>query len=159
MNDYTHPSRYLPFALAIFLVGCQASEAPPPVTTASTTAGAAATSCPATTFEGFLKPFMDDVAVQKRYIAEPLESDTIDPNAEPEPAPVKKMLRKDQVSFPLMPGTARQHTDGLVLKTSAEGGAGYAVELAKPDTDYQMTFHFRSAEGCWQLYRTEDDSL
>jgi hypothetical protein len=164
----------LPLAFTALLAACQSPEAPTPsaapapvpaapTTAASALANPAATNaagaCPASTFDGFLPAFMDDVSVQKRYAADPLESDTIDPNAEPEPAPVKKMLTKAQVTFPVMPDSARQKKDGLVLKRSPEGDGGFAVELAKPDTDYQMTFHFRSAEGCWQLYRTEDDSL
>ncbi|WP_331646027.1 hypothetical protein [Luteibacter sp.] len=162
----------LPLAFVALLAGCQSSEVPTPAAAAapaspSTSVNAltapapenAANVCPANTFDDFLPKFSDDVSVQKRYIVDPLESDTIDANAEPEPAPVKKMLTKDQITFPVMPDSARQHKDGLVLKKTPEGDAGFAVELAKPDTDYQMTFHFRSAEGCWQLYRTEDDSL
>jgi len=161
-----------PLALAALLAACQSSEAPapsatpaPPQATAASRAQAdraithSVDACPAPTFDGFLPKFMDDVSIQKQYTADPLESDTIDPNADPEPAPVKKMLTKDQVTFPVIPDSARQKKDGLVLKQSPEGDGGFAVELAKPDTDYQMTFHFRSAEGCWQLHRTEDDSL
>jgi hypothetical protein len=31
--------------------------------------------------------------------------------------------------------------------------------MHKPDTGYQITYFFRKAGGCWQLYRTKDDSL
>jgi hypothetical protein len=157
-------------AATTLLAACDSSQPPapaatpaaastPPQATAPAVAAGPSNTCPAPTFDGFLKQFTDDPAVQKRYIADPLESDTVDANAEPEPAPVKKMLPKAEVTFPVIPDSARQGKDGLVMKKTAEGDTGYAVELAKPDTDYQMTFHFRSADGCWQLVRTEDDSL
>jgi hypothetical protein len=161
----------LTFAVAATLAACNSSQPPAPEATpaaaaatapqaaASAVAAGPSNTCPAPTFDGFLKQFTDDPAVQKRYIADPLESDTVDANAEPEPAPVKKMLPKAEVTFPVIPDSARQGKDGFVMKKTAEGDTGYAVELAKPDTDYQMTFHFRSADGCWQLVRTEDDSL
>ncbi|KJV29136.1 hypothetical protein VI08_16255 [Luteibacter yeojuensis] len=157
-------------ALTTLLAACDSSQPPAqaaapaaaataPQAAAPAVAAGPSSTCPAPTFDGFLKQFTDDPAVQKRYIADPLESDTVDANAEPEPAPVKKMLSKAEVTFPVIPDSARQGKDGLVMKKTAEGDTGYAVELAKPDTDYQMTFHFRSADGCWQLVRTEDDSL
>ncbi|UPG95808.1 hypothetical protein [Luteibacter aegosomatissinici] len=148
------------------LAACQPSQGPsapaptsPPPSAAAVVPGAPVTACPATTFDGFLTKFTDDLAVQKRYVANPLESDTVDANAEPEPTTVKKMLTKGEVVFPVIPSSSMQGKDGLVLKQTPEESGGFAVELAKPDTDDQMTFHFRPADGCWQLYRTEDDSL
>ena len=55
----------------------------------------AAPACPARDFPGFLAAFADDVAVQKAFVAVPLRSDTIDPEAEPEPKPVTTMLGAD----------------------------------------------------------------
>lgn len=122
-------------------------------------AWAASGTCPATTPAAFVKRFMDDTAIQEQFTSDPLQAQTIDANAEPEPAPVTQNLPKDRFKFPIMPSTDRAAADHLVLKQTLDAKGGFAAELAKPGTDYQMTFRFRAANGCWELYRTEDDSL
>lgn len=122
------------------------------------TAGKPTTTCPAPTFDGFFKRFADDVALQKIYVTDPLQSDSIDPNAEPEPATVTKSVAKASLSYPLMPDTATQTTNKLVVTTHHDA-SDISVQITKPDTDDQRVFHFRPTDGCWTLYRVEDQSL
>lgn len=158
---------------AALLAACGPSSPPPPQAsspvTASTAASAttaaspavgsaSATTCPAESFDQFLPLFENDVNVQKAYVTDPLQSDSVDPNADPEPKPVSKSLPKDQVTFPIMPSQADQAKDGLTAKRTDTSATDVAVKLVKPDTDYQMTFFFRK-DDCWHLYRVKDDSL
>lgn len=147
------------------LSGCEvASRSPPaaPASQAATPAAAAAPAqagiaCPSQDFDAFLKAFADDVDVQKAYTQRPLRSDSIDPDASPEPKPVSVMLDGDGLQFPIMPSSQQQKQDGLSLSLSELNG-DKEVMLAKPDTDYQLSFFFRKGE-CWTLYRKRDDSL
>jgi hypothetical protein len=127
-------------------------------TIAPLAAPAVATACPAESFDQFLPLFQNDINVQKAYVTDPLQSDSVDPNADPEPKPVSKSLPKDQVTFPIMPSQADQTKDGLTAKRTDASATEVAVKLVKPDTDYQMTFFFRK-DDCWHLYRVKDDSL
>ncbi|SEO82468.1 hypothetical protein SAMN02800692_2373 [Luteibacter sp. UNC138MFCol5.1] len=149
-------------AAGFLLVGCDATP-PAPTVPAPVTADSAASSasgastCPAT-FDAFLTAFENDVAVQKNAVTDPLQSDSVDPNADPEPRPVTKMLAKGAVTFPVMPDSARQTKDGLVATRTEISPTEVSIKLTKPDTDYQTTFFFRK-DDCWHLYRVKDDSL
>jgi len=101
---------------------------------------------------------MNDVEVQKAFVTDPLQSDSVDANAEPEPKPVSKMLGRAEITFPVMPSEQQQAKDGLKLTKNDISATEVSVKLAKEDTDYQMSFFFRK-DGCWHLYRTKDDSL
>lgn len=118
----------------------------------------AAPSCPSQDFGTFITAFTDDVQIQQAFVHDPLESETVDVNADPEPKPVTRTLHKAELSFPLMPSTKEQTHVGLKRTISAIGPGEMQVKLAKDDTDYQLTFLFRN-EGCWTLYRKQDDSL
>lgn len=151
----------VPFVLAaVLLVACD--KAPPPTTPAAdkpiAPATASAPRCPAEAFDRFLPLFENDVAVQKAYVTDPLQSDSVDPNADPEPKPVSKSVPRAEVAFPVMPSQAQQTKDGLIATQTADGPTEISVKLVKPDTDYQMTFFFRK-DDCWHLYRVKDDSL
>ncbi|PXV59807.1 hypothetical protein SAMN04487785_101222 [Dyella jiangningensis] len=98
------------------------------------------------------------MAIQKSFTRDPLESETVDANAEPEPKPVTKMLHAAELKFPLMPNAEQQARDELKRTITAIGPEEMQLKLAKEDTDYQMTFVFKK-EGCWMLYRKQDDSL
>lgn len=133
------------------------AAAPSVTAPAAAPANAAAIACPSQDFSVFLKAFTDDVEVQKAHTQRPLQSDSIDPNADPEPKQVTAMLDGDALRFPVMPNTQTQKNDGLVLSQTELNG-DKQVMLAKPDTDYQLSFFFRKGE-CWTLYRKRDDSL
>jgi hypothetical protein len=154
-------------AMLVWLGGCEvasrspgasapADEAAAPAKTV-VAAGKTGVACPSQQFDAFLAAFMDDVAIQKAFTASPLRSETVDANADPEPRPVTTMLDGTALRFPVMPGVQQQQRDGLVLSQTELNG-DKEVMLAKPDTDYQMSFFFKKGE-CWTLYRTRDDSL
>lgn len=146
-------------AFTLLLAGCDkappTADAPPAAVTAATHP---ATQCPAATFDDFLPLFENDVAVQKAYVADPLQSDSVDANAEPEPKPVSKMLGKAEITFPVIPSQAEQAKSGLAGARTDTSPTEVVLKLAKPDTDYQMSFFFRK-DDCWHLYRVKDDSL
>jgi hypothetical protein len=152
----------LPFLLAaVLLTACDKAPTPtatPAAARSAASATSSAPSCPAEHFDRFLPLFENDIAIQKAYVTYPLQSDSVDPNADPEPKPVSKSLAKAEVTFPVMPSQADQTKDGLVATQTASGPAEVAVKLVKPDTDYQTTFFFRK-DDCWHLYRVKDDSL
>lgn len=135
-----------------------ASVASTPPAATSSTAPAASPTCPAEDFASFLPKFMDDVATQRAFVTDPLQSDSVDANAEPEPKPVSKMLGRAEIAFPVMPSEQQQAKDGLKLTKNEISATEVGVKLAKEDTDYQMSFFFRK-DGCWHLYRMKDDSL
>ena len=114
--------------------------------------------CPSTSFDGFLKAFVERIDVQKEFSVEPLESQTVDATAEPEPALVTKMMTADELQFPLIPSEHQQTKDGLKMRQSVLENGDTKVTLAKEDTDYQMSFYFRKNE-CWQLFRIRNESL
>lgn len=143
------------------LAGCDRSAGPTTTTAAATSSQAAAppaAHCPADAFDRFLPIFENDLAIQKAYVTDPLQNDSVDPNADPEPKPVSKSIPRAEVAFPVMPSQAQQTKDGLVATQTADGPTEISLKLVKPDTDYQMTFFFRKDE-CWHLYRIKDDSL
>jgi hypothetical protein len=118
----------------------------------------AAPACPSPSFDGFLKAFIESVEVQKTFSAEPLESQTVDATAEPEPALVTKMLSAAELQFPLIPSEQQQTKEGLTMRQSVLESGDTKVTLAKEDTDHQMSFYFRKNQ-CWQLFRIRNESL
>lgn len=152
----------LPLLLAMLvLTGCDKSAAPtatPAAAASSPTAATSVPNCPAEAFDRFLPLFENDVAVQKAYVTDPLQSDSVDPNADPEPKPDSKSIPRAEVAFPVMPSQAQQTKDGLIATQTTGGPTEISVKLVKPDTDYHVTFFFRKND-CWRLYRIKDDSL
>ena len=148
--------------MAALLGACKATpqqnsvDAQPAVTIPAPTSGALA--CPSPSFDGFLKAFMESVEVQKSFSAEPLESQTVDATAEPEPALVTKTLTAAELQFPLIPSEQQQAKEGLTMRQSVLENGDIKVTLAKEDTDYQMSFYFKK-ESCWKLIRIRNDSL
>lgn len=151
-------------AMSVLLGACKATpqqNAPDtgPAVVTSTPAPISATSaCPSPDFGSFLKTFMGDVEIQKKFSAEPLENQTVDATAEPEPALVTKMLTATELQFPLIPSEQQQASEGLKMRQSTLENGDTKVTLAKEDTDYQMSFYFKK-EGCWKLIRIRNDSL
>lgn len=114
--------------------------------------------CPAQAFDTFLAAFANDVEVQKNFVTQPLQNESVDALAEPEPKPITKILNFVELHFPLMPSLQQQTHDGLKLIQTPSSNGEMEVKLIKPDTDYQLLFFFRN-DGCWKLYRMRDDSL
>ncbi|MFK3649770.1 hypothetical protein ACI2IY_15250 [Lysobacter enzymogenes] len=160
-------TRWIAGLLLVALSGCEVASNSPPAAAAAeqaapkkaepAAAATPATACPSQDFDAFLSAFADDIEVQRAFTQRPLRSETVDANADPEPKPVTAMLDGDAIKFPLMPSRVKQQADGLVLSQTELNG-DKQVLLAKPDTDYQLSFFFRKGE-CWTLYRMRDDSL
>lgn len=156
--------RILALAALLALAGCDMASNSSPAAAAqekpsapAPAPAATATACPSQDFGAFLAAFADSAQVQRAFTARPLRSESVDANADPEPKPVVAMLDGDALTFPLMPSREKQQADGLVLSQTELNG-DKQVMLAKPDTDYQLSFFFRKGE-CWTLYRMRDDSL
>lgn len=161
-------SKLLPASLLLCLTlsACNAGGQSPDTATAATPAKpstthapiAATPACPSQDFDQFLTAFASDVEVQKAHVAIPLESETVDANAEPEPRPVVKRLALADLKFPLLPSPQQQARERLELAKTITDAKHIEIKLAKPDTDYQMVYLFQN-DGCWKLSRMRDDSL
>lgn len=118
----------------------------------------ATAACPYKNFDQFLAAFANSIEVQKTHVVLPLESQTVDALAEPEPRPVIKMLGFADLTFPLMPTPEQRTLHGLKQTQTITDATHVEVKLVKPDTDYQLVYLFWN-DGCWKLYRMRDDSL
>ena len=96
--------------------------------------------------------------MQVAFTQYPLLEQRLDINAEPEPKPVVRKLRRDQVSFPVFPNEAERRKQSLVLRIDEKKSNHVKLTLVKEDTDYQVNYFF-SRDSCWRLKRIEDRSL
>lgn len=121
-------------------------------------ASAAGPACPSTDLDTFLKAFIDDVAVQRAFTAQPLRDQSVDNTAMPEPRPVTQMLSGPALHFPVMPTRSERATLGLEARWLERGDQQAVLRLLKEDTDLQIDYVFRK-QGCWQLVERIDHSL
>jgi hypothetical protein len=151
-------------ALGAMACGCDVAPAgrqvpPRRDTTAVPPAAADRTACPGREFGVFLAAFAEDPALQHRFTQYPLAYVTVDDGPD-EPTPVERWLPADSVTEPLFLSAADRVRDTLEMQIDSGDAGRRIVVLAKPDTDYQMTYTFaRRADGCWQLTRYHDQSL
>lgn len=160
-------------ALSLALAACSAqappaaSAAPESPATASATAPAAAAStapasatsagCPDADFPAFLKRFSAEIAVQEKATADPLTMIQIDPEAQPEPAPVTREVPLAQVKWPVIPDLAAVRSSGREVVVSQQGD-GQQVLVRTPDTGDQQVYHF-AQRPCWTLIKVDDQAL
>ena len=85
----------------------------------------------------------------------PLQQQRLDANAEPEPKSVVQKLRRNQVSFPVMPNEAKRKKQSFVFRIEEKMPTHVKLTLVKSDTDYQINYFF-SLNSCWRLERIED---
>lgn len=116
--------------------------------------------CPSQDFDAFVLAFQEDAATQQAFTVRPLESVTIDGNADPEPAPVTEMLDGDKLTFPLIGNAAMQAKEGLKSETTTVG-SDQELKLFVPDTGIQIRYLFRKrADGsCWELHKMANDTF
>lgn len=114
--------------------------------------------CPAQELNAFVSAFADRVELQKQFTAQPLQMDSLDATAEPEPRQMSREVLGDEIPFPVMPNTAQQRKQGLEMEVGQVRDGEAEVVLQKPDTGYRLSFLFRK-DACWTLYRVSDDSL
>jgi len=145
----------------VLLAACESQgaasrpEISPPEVASAKYDSPAGVACPSRDFPAFLDAFVDSTEIQQAFTTKPLQVDSLDSNAEPEPEVVSTMV--SDVTFPVIPSKEEQTSEGMLL--SVERAVDDAiVTLEKPDTDYQVRYHFR-IEKCWLLVRKEDKSL
>lgn len=118
---------------------------------------AAGSACPSTDFPTFLARFADDPTLQREFVSDPLQSDSLDTEADPEPKPVSRQLSKAEVSVPLMP-TLQEQSDWHLQHHVEIKGNEAQLTLRGEDSDYLLNLYFRLSD-CWRLYRVQDESL
>ena len=116
------------------------------------------TTCPDADFAAFLKRFEGSVAVQRTSTADPLTMESIDGDAEPEPAQVTKQVPLAEVEFPVLFGPDKRAAEGLQETVTELGPSQREVRHAVPDSGVQVRFTF-SADPCWRLVKVSDDTF
>ncbi|MCI2246837.1 DUF4348 domain-containing protein [Xanthomonas sp. PPL568] len=149
-------------SLAAALVACKAHPAgsdPATSAPAAPPAPAAATAprCEDADFDAFLERFSADIAVQEKATANPLTMIHIDPDAQPEPAPVSRNVPLAEVEWPVIPNldAARKGEREVVVTQNAEGRQ---VVVRTPDTGDQQIYQF-AQRPCWTLVHVDDQAL
>lgn len=125
--------------------------------TATSQASSVSVHCPADKFKSFFDAFSENIQLQKQVTQFPLEK-LIVIDADPEPRPVVKRLKKNQITFPVIPNLLERKNKGLSVRLETSGSNQAKAILFKEDTDYQVIFFF-TRNGCWKLNKIEDWSL
>ncbi|AJC47604.1 hypothetical protein SB85_11240 [Xanthomonas sacchari] len=81
----------------------------------------------------------------------------IDPDAQPEPAPVTRSVPLAEVEWPVIPNldAARKGGREVVVTQNAEGRQ---VMVRTPDTSDQQVYQF-AQKPCWTLVRVDDQAF
>lgn len=150
--------KWIAGVLMTLMTACNAAQGPEVAeASAPSLVAMASPRCPAQEFNRFLEVFVDSIEVQRAFTVLPLQSDSVDAEAEPEPRVVTKMLSDSELQFPVIPSTQQQLQQALAM-SSHVSGRDMVVKLTKPDSDYQMSYYFRH-DACWMLYRKSDESI
>lgn len=152
--------------LSLALAACSA-QAPPaasgaptaaaPATTVAAAAPAPAASCPDADFSAFLKRFSAEIAVQEKATADPLTMIQLDPEAQPEPAPVARDVPLAKIEWPVIPNLDAARNGGREVVVSEDAG-GRQVLVRTPNTGDQQVYHF-AQRPCWTLVKVDDQAL
>jgi hypothetical protein len=122
---------------------------------------AAATAC-IPVFEDFLSRFEANRPFQEENIIFPLKHSFVDAATDPEPKVIDKPLSKSEVMkrvttvFPSQKEQKRVPFEKVIKSPEPER---MSVRLQKPDTGYQLIYHFEKRRGCWKLVEFEDPSI
>lgn len=114
--------------------------------------------CQDADFDAFLKRFEASADAQRAATSDPLTMSRIDPDAQPEPAPVSRTVPLVDVEFPVLIGAAARKAEGAVLSVESVAMRQRVVHVGQPDTDAQMRLVF-DAIPCWTLTAVHDDAL
>ncbi|MCW1777209.1 hypothetical protein NB693_22975 [Pantoea ananatis] len=144
------------------MVACKAQPAGSTVaaTTAApsrTAATTAAQRCQDVDFAAFLKRFSADIAVQEKATADPLTMIHIDPDAQPEPAPVTRNVPLAEVEWPVIPNldAARKGGREIVVTQNAEAPAAACLRHAASRPRYiSATLLAREVKTCPRIELT-----
>ncbi len=119
---------------------------------------ASAAGCRYPGFDSFLLHFGREIALQQTAVADPLISESVDMDAEPEPRMIRETIALYDLDWPVMPDPSTLPEVGREIKVSHEPDGGMAVLISTPDTSDQQTYHF-AQRPCWQLVRIVDDAI
>ena len=113
-------------------------------------------------FNEFLSNFEKSSKFQLENISYPLKYSYIEPNAIPEPKTINTLKSKDDLASrkkPIYPTTTEQQQIPLVKKIHSKSQVNKIIQLHKPDTDYNVKYHFKKIGLCWKLVMFESHSL
>lgn len=147
-------------ALILALAACKPQVPAPaaaPVPAAPAASAAAPATCPDADFDHFVQRFSADIAVQEKATADPLTMIQLDPNAQPEPAPVTRQVPLAEVEWPVIPNLEAARNGGREVVVSDEAG-GRKVLVRTPDSGDQQVYYF-AQRPCWTLVKVDDQSL
>lgn len=120
---------------------------------------AAPAQCPDADFDAFLKRFEASADAQRAASTDPLTMSRIDPDAQPEPAPVTRQVAKAEVKFPVLAAAATRTSEGAALRVQDTlAKTQRVVVVSRPDSGAQMRFVF-DATPCWTLTAVHDESM
>lgn len=91
-------------------------------------------------------------------MADPLPSERVDVNAEPEPRMVSENIALREVTWPVMPDPATLPEAGREISVSGQPDGGMTVLISTPNTSNQQRYHF-ARRPCWQLVRVVDEAV
>ncbi|KUF32154.1 hypothetical protein AO826_05975 [Xanthomonas phaseoli pv. manihotis] len=81
----------------------------------------------------------------------------IDPDAQPEPAPITRQVALADVQWPVIPNLDVARSTGREVVVS-EDADGRQVLVRTPDSGDQQVYHF-AQRPCWTLVKVDDQSL
>ena len=113
-------------------------------------------------FEDFLSRFEANRPFQEENIIFPLKHSFVDAAADPEPKVIDKPLSKSEVAkrvTPVFPSRTEQKRVPFEKVIKSPAPERMSVRLQKPDTGYQLIYHFEKRSGCWKLVEFEDASI
>lgn len=145
------------FALVGLLAACKENAAAAPIQASAPAVAqtAAAPACPTRDLKQFVTAFAESEILQHAFTATEVQTVYVDGNAQPEPAEVVRAVKRDQLTFPVMPNRARQRAEGLQYREVSQRGDQAIIALEVPDTDSQLLYTFKR-NGCWSLVRIVD---
>ena len=135
-----------------------AADTAPPAAPAEPTGADAKAACPYPDFETFLPHFGREIALQEKSTADPLISEYVDVNADPEPAQVVKQIPLAEVTWPVMPNPASAGSKAREITHTTQPDGSIKVQFRTPNTSDQQSYYF-AEKPCWQLVRKVDESI
>ncbi len=123
------------------------------------TAAVNVTPCPSGDFKKFIEVFSVNAQVQQAYTVTPLRYDHLDADAEPEPKVVSEIVKQPKASYYQLLTKAIMAERRFKPTAKVLSPQRAVLELYEYDTDFQITYYFRKAAGCWKLEKIADHSL
>jgi len=109
-------------------------------------------------FARFFASFAEDKGFAAQRTRYPLDVWRHEFGIQDEPLIVKNQTTREQdAGYPSVGAFARDN--GMAFATTALARSEATVRMAKPGTDWLLTYHFTRGGNCWYLQRVEDHSL